>query len=68
MLFAALFHYLCAFSALMVALAVILGLLPASLATAIVWELTGSALFTLLVTPVFYRIFIKPLALTESQS
>jgi cobalt-zinc-cadmium resistance protein CzcA len=59
-----------------------LGLLPASLATGlgsdvqrplatvIVWGLAGSTLFTLLVTPVFYRIFIKPLAkaLTESQS
>ena len=31
------------------------------LATVIVWGLTGSTLFTLLVTPVFYRIFIKPL-------
>jgi cobalt-zinc-cadmium resistance protein CzcA len=59
---------------LMVALAAILGLLPASLATSlgsdvqrplatvIVWGLTGSTLFTLLVTPVFYRIFIKPLS------
>ena len=58
---------------LIVALAAILGLLPASLATSlgsdvqrplatvIVWGLTGSTLFTLLVTPVFYRIFIKPL-------
>ena len=62
---------------LMVALAAILGLLPASLATSlgsdvqrplatvIVWGLTGSTLFTLLVTPVFYRIFIKPLPLTS---
>jgi len=51
----------------------ILGLLPASFATAlgsdvqrplatvIVWGLTGSTLFTLFVTPVFYRIFLKPL-------
>ena len=59
---------------LMVALAAILGLLPASLATGlgsdvqrplatvIVWGLTGSTLFTLLVTPVFYRIFIRELS------
>ena len=58
---------------LMASLVAILGLLPASmatslgsdiqrpLATVIVWGLTGSTLFTLLVTPVFYRIFIKPL-------
>src|SRR5260370_10217687 len=51
----------------------ILGLLPAALATGlgsdvqrplatvIVCGLTGSALFTLFVTPVFYRIFVPPL-------
>jgi cobalt-zinc-cadmium resistance protein CzcA len=58
---------------LMASLVAILGLLPASLATSlgsdvqrplatvIVFGLTGSALFTLLVTPVFYRIFVPPL-------
>jgi cobalt-zinc-cadmium resistance protein CzcA len=58
---------------LMTSLVAILGLLPASLATGlgsdvqrplatvIVCGLTGSALFTLLVTPVFYRIFVPPL-------
>ena len=51
----------------------ILGLLPASLATSlgsdvqrplatvIIWGLTGSTLFTLFVTPVFYHIFVPPL-------
>ena len=59
---------------LMVSFVAILGLLPASFATAlgsdvqrplatvIVWGLTGSTLFTLFVTPVFYRIFLKPLS------
>jgi cobalt-zinc-cadmium resistance protein CzcA len=58
---------------LMASLVAILGLLPASLATSlgsdvqrplatvIVFGLTGSALFTLFVTPVFYRIFVPPL-------
>jgi cobalt-zinc-cadmium resistance protein CzcA len=58
---------------LMTALVAILGLLPASLATSlgsdvqrplatvIIWGLAGSALFTLFVTPVFYRIFVPPL-------
>jgi cobalt-zinc-cadmium resistance protein CzcA len=58
---------------LMTSLVAILGLLPAALATGlgsdvqrplatvIVCGLTGSALFTLFVTPVFYRIFIPPL-------
>jgi heavy metal efflux system protein len=58
---------------LMTSLVAILGLLPAALATSlgsdvqrplatvIVCGLTGSALFTLFVTPVFYRIFIPPL-------
>jgi cobalt-zinc-cadmium resistance protein CzcA len=58
---------------LMTSLVAILGLLPAALATGlgsdvqrplatvIVCGLTGSALFTLLVTPVFYRIFVPPL-------
>src|SRR5262249_24159569 len=58
---------------LMTSLVGILGLLPAALATGlgsdvqrplatvIVCGLTGSALFTLLVTPVFYRIFVPPL-------
>jgi cobalt-zinc-cadmium resistance protein CzcA len=51
----------------------ILGLFPASmatslgsdvqrpLATVIIWGLTGSTVFTLFVTPVFYRIFVPPL-------
>ncbi|MBO7681087.1 MAG: efflux RND transporter permease subunit, partial [Thermoguttaceae bacterium] len=51
----------------------VLGLLPASLAvslgsdvqrplaTVIIYGLTGSTLFTLFVTPVFYRIFLPPL-------
>jgi cobalt-zinc-cadmium resistance protein CzcA len=59
---------------LMTSLVAILGLLPAALATGlgsdvqrplatvIVCGLTGSALFTLFVTPVFYRIFVPPLA------
>ncbi len=59
---------------LMAALVAILGLLPASLATGlgsdvqrplatvIVFGLAGSSLFTLFVTPVFYRIFVPPLA------
>jgi cobalt-zinc-cadmium resistance protein CzcA len=59
---------------LMASLVAILGLLPASLATSlgsdvqrplatvIVFGLTGSALFTLFVTPVFYRIFVPPLS------
>jgi cobalt-zinc-cadmium resistance protein CzcA len=59
---------------LMTSLVAILGLLPASLATGlgsdvqrplatvIVCGLAGSALFTLFVTPVFYRIFVPPLA------
>src|SRR5262249_35322352 len=58
---------------LMTSLVAILGLLPASLAmglgsdvqrplaTVIIWGLTGSTLFTLFVTPVFYRIFVPPL-------
>jgi cobalt-zinc-cadmium resistance protein CzcA len=58
---------------LMASLVAILGLLPASLstslgsdvqrplATVIVWGLTGSTLFTLFITPVFYRIFVPPL-------
>jgi cobalt-zinc-cadmium resistance protein CzcA len=58
---------------LMTSLVAILGLLPASLATSlgsdvqrplatvIVFGLAGSALFTLFVTPVFYRIFVPPL-------
>jgi hypothetical protein len=58
---------------LMTSLVAILGLLPASLATSlgsdvqrplatvIIWGLTGSMLFTLFVTPVFYRIFVPPL-------
>jgi cobalt-zinc-cadmium resistance protein CzcA len=58
---------------LMTSLVAILGLLPASLATTlgsdvqrplatvIIWGLTGSTLFTLFVTPVFYRIFVPPL-------
>ena len=63
---------------LMASLVAILGLLPASLATSlgsdvqrplatvIVWGLTGSTLFTLFVTPVFYRIFISPLSQEEN--
>ncbi len=59
---------------LMTSLVAILGLLPASLATGlgsdvqrplatvIIWGLAGSTLFTLFVTPVFYRIFVPPLA------
>ena len=59
---------------LMTSLVAILGLLPAALATGlgsdvqrplatvIVCGLTGSVLFTLFVTPVFYRIFVPPLA------
>jgi cobalt-zinc-cadmium resistance protein CzcA len=58
---------------LMTSLVAILGLLPAALATGlgsdvqrplatvIVFGLAGSTLFTLLVTPVFYRIFVPPL-------
>lgn len=58
---------------LMTSLVAVLGLLPASLATSlgsdvqrplatvIIWGLTGSTLFTLFVTPVFYRIFVPPL-------
>lgn len=58
---------------LMTSLVAILGLLPASLAsslgsdvqrplaTVIIWGLTGSTLFTLFVTPVFYDIFVPPL-------
>jgi cobalt-zinc-cadmium resistance protein CzcA len=59
---------------LMTSLVAILGLLPASLATSlgsdvqrplatvIIWGLTGSTLFTLFITPVFYHIFVPPLA------
>jgi hypothetical protein len=58
---------------LMTSLVAILGLLPAALATGlgsdvqrplatvIVCGLTGSVLFTLFITPVFYRIFVPPL-------
>jgi heavy metal efflux system protein len=58
---------------LMTSLVAILGLLPASLATSlgsdvqrplatvIIWGLTGSTVFTLFVTPVFYHIFVPPL-------
>jgi hypothetical protein len=58
---------------MMTSLVAILGLLPASLATGlgsdvqrplatvIIWGLTGSTLFTLFVTPVFYDIFVPPL-------
>ena len=58
---------------MMTSMVAILGLLPASLATSlgsdvqrplatvIIWGLTGSTLFTLFVTPVFYRIFVPPL-------
>jgi cobalt-zinc-cadmium resistance protein CzcA len=58
---------------LMTSLVAILGLFPAALATGlgsdvqrplatvIVFGLAGSSLFTLLVTPVFYRIFVPPL-------
>jgi len=65
---------------LMVSLVAILGLVPASFATAlgsdvqrplatvIVWGLTGSTLFTLFVTPVFYRIFLKALPQTEQDT
>jgi cobalt-zinc-cadmium resistance protein CzcA len=59
---------------LMTSLVAVLGLLPASLATGlgsdvqrplatvIIWGLTGSTLFTLFVTPVFYHIFVPPIA------
>ena len=59
---------------LMTSLVAILGLLPAALATSlgsdvqrplatvIICGLSGSALFTLFITPVFYRIFVPPLA------
>jgi cobalt-zinc-cadmium resistance protein CzcA len=62
---------------LMASLVAILGLLPASLATSlgsdvqrplatvIIWGLTGSMLFTLFITPVFYRIFVPPLPQVE---
>jgi cobalt-zinc-cadmium resistance protein CzcA len=62
---------------LMTSLVAILGLYPASiatslgsdvqrpLATVIIWGLTGSTLFTLFVTPVFYRIFVPPLLMDE---
>ncbi len=58
---------------LMTSLVAILGLWPAAhatslgsdvqrpLATVIIWGLTGSTLFTLFVTPVFYHIFVPPL-------
>ena len=58
---------------LMTSLVAILGLWPAAhatslgsdvqrpLATVITWGLTGSTLFTLFVTPVFYLIFVPPL-------
>jgi hypothetical protein len=58
---------------LMTSLVAILGLLPASLATGlgsdvqrplatvIIWGLTGSMVFTLFITPVFYRIVVPPL-------
>ncbi|HEY3968000.1 MAG TPA: CusA/CzcA family heavy metal efflux RND transporter [Planctomycetaceae bacterium] len=58
---------------LMTSLVAILGLWPAAhatslgsdvqrpLATVIIWGLTGSTLFTLFVTPVFYMIFVPPL-------
>jgi cobalt-zinc-cadmium resistance protein CzcA len=64
---------------LMASLVAILGLLPASLATSlgsdvqrplatvIVWGLAGSTLFTLFVTPVFYRIFVPPLPQVEEE-
>ncbi len=60
-------------SGLMTSLVPILGLLPAALATSlgsdvqrplatvITCGLSGSALFTLFITPVFYRIFVPPL-------
>ena len=60
-------------SGLMASLVPILGLLPAALATGlgsdvqrplatvITCGLSGSALFTLFITPVFYRIFVPPL-------
>ncbi|MBI3864359.1 MAG: efflux RND transporter permease subunit, partial [Planctomycetia bacterium] len=63
---------------LMTALVAILGLWPAAhattlgsdvqrpLATVIIWGLTGSSLFTLFVTPVFYLIFVPPLAKQRS--
>ena len=62
---------------LMTSLVAVLGLLPASLATSlgsdvqrplatvIIWGLTGSTLFTLFVTPVFYDIFVPPLPETR---
>jgi cobalt-zinc-cadmium resistance protein CzcA len=62
---------------LMASFVAILGLLPASLATSlgsdvqrplatvIIWGLTGSTLFTLFITPVFYRIFVPPLPKVE---
>jgi len=58
---------------LMTSLVAILGLLPAALATSlgsdvqrplatvIICGLSGSSLFTLFITPVFYRIFVPPL-------
>lgn len=58
---------------LMTTLVAILGLFPASiatslgsdvqrpLATVIIWGLAGSTIFTLFITPVFYRIFVPPL-------
>ena len=64
---------------LMASLVAILGLLPASLATSlgsdvqrplatvIIWGLTGSTIFTLFVTPVFYRIFVPPLTKPEEE-
>jgi cobalt-zinc-cadmium resistance protein CzcA len=63
---------------LMTSLVAILGLLPASLATGlgsdvqrplatvIIWGLTSSTLFTLFVTPVFYRIWVPPLPTSAS--
>src|SRR5262249_10788353 len=65
---------------LMTSLVAILGLTPASLATSlgsdvqrplatvIIWGLTGSTLFTLFVTPVFYRIFVPPLPDEQSNA
>jgi cobalt-zinc-cadmium resistance protein CzcA len=64
---------------LMVSLVAILGLLPASLATSlgsdvqrplatvIVWGLSGSAIVTLFIPPVFYRIFVPPLPKPEEE-
>jgi cobalt-zinc-cadmium resistance protein CzcA len=65
---------------LMTSLVAILGLLPASLATGlgsdvqrplatvIIWGLTSSTLFTLFVTPVFYRICVPPLPTSQNNA